>query len=234
MFFFSSSDDEDRRSPTPKQKDEFNNEEIQRKMSGVINELSDTKEEPQSFALEQTRSIESASDDDFFGAKAPAASEEVRPASRQSKANGLDETRRFGVNSPKAPSPVQQSSRAPSRLSQHSTFLDAPTPKETSPRSRKSSSKGDFLAAKTDDDDDRERLIKPGEQLQIPTETMQNERVHSPPPSPSAVGTLPMVNPLHVAEEPKRKQSADATSGKSSSRRSSQTQVETSGSKTHR
>ena len=205
-------------------------------MSGVISELSDAKETKAT--AEQTQSIESTSDDEFFRPKAPPVTDEVRPASQQSKGNGLDETRRFGVTSPKAPSSARQSSRAPSRLSQHSAVLDAPTPKETSPRStaeppaivaqsRKSSSK-------TVDDDERDRLIKPGEQLQIPTEAIANERIHSPPPSPSAVRTLAMINPLHVAEEPKRKKSTDTTSGKSSSRRSSQPQVETFGSKTHR
>ena len=44
--------------------------------------------------------------------------------------------------------------------------------------------------------DEQSKLIKLGEQLQIPTDDLINERMNSPPPSPSGVKSIALINPL--------------------------------------
>jgi hypothetical protein len=43
---------------------------------------------------------------------------------------------------------------------------------------------------------EQSKLIKPGEQLQIPTNYIDNALLNSPPPSPSGVKQLTLINPL--------------------------------------
>ncbi len=44
--------------------------------------------------------------------------------------------------------------------------------------------------------DEQSKLIKLGEQLQIPTDDLFNERINSPPPSPSGIKSIALINPL--------------------------------------
>ena len=183
---------------------------------------------PHSFTLEQTRSIESTSDDDFYRPKSIVNDDQHRPSSSHSIQNGLDETRRFGVLSPKVPpssEPIEMNpspSRPESRLSKHSTSIEPMSSREDTDRSaaaaplvfnerslsRKSSSTDTFLKSTGDTESS---LIKPGEQLQIPMDTIDNERNHSPPPVTSGIQDLALINPLHRTEEEEEEQQQQST-----------------------
>ena len=69
-------------------------------------------------------------------------------------------------------------------------------------------------------EDEHSKLIKQGEQLQIPTETIDNQRLNSPPPSPSAIEQMFSINPLLGNTTPKATEK-NSRPGSQTSRKSS-------------
>lgn len=82
-------------------------------------------------------------------------------------------------------------------------------PPSRPPTTKKSEENDNFFETSTDISDsehvitdEQSKLIKPGEQLEIPADNMDNKRLNSPPPSLSTTGQLVSANPLLENDRP--------------------------------
>lgn len=166
----------------------------------VLNDQNDKNDNIPTLPVQQNESSTEEEDDD----------DNDRSSNRTPKQNNFDETTRFGTVSTdikQAPlsDELDTDRTKSSRSATPSTNSKLPNAIVSPPSRRESTNKSDQQqpseSAQSSTNDfqpthEQSKLIKSGEQLQIPTNDINNERINSPPPSPSATKQIVQQNPL--------------------------------------